>query len=297
MNNKFSLTDKLTEIDGKFLDECYERRSRRAIRRKNIVKYSSLAASVVIVITISLVATLPMFRNTPAVDPVDTSSGVVETSPGETEGDKEIGGFSTCEVHHQSYHSIPYDLVEYIGEDEFLKWTELEDKFEPLDGCYSNKTIYNCIHYFDVPREVLEKIYFDTLWHSCMWNIDALYSKDVSESDEFYRHTDEISTVMYKRAALSTLKSRIADNHWEEWSVVHENRYPLAKHSMKYIVEFLDISREEVEEYISKINFDATYDYDLDTLYALIDGTITIDNPTPTAEDALFCGFEDLYIE
>ncbi|MBO5281347.1 MAG: hypothetical protein J6B55_09110, partial [Clostridia bacterium] len=42
------------------------------------MKYCSIAASVVIVITISLATMLPMFRNTPTGNPVDTSTGVID---------------------------------------------------------------------------------------------------------------------------------------------------------------------------------------------------------------------------
>lgn len=80
MNNKNILTDKLGEIDSKFLDEYHDRRSRRGVRRKNVMKYCSIAASVMIVITISLATMLPMFRNTPAGNPVDTSNGVVDNA-------------------------------------------------------------------------------------------------------------------------------------------------------------------------------------------------------------------------
>lgn len=78
MNNKNILTDKLGEIDSKFLDEYHDRRSRRALRRKNVMKYCSIAASAVIVITISLAAMLPMLRNIPTGNPVDTSTGVID---------------------------------------------------------------------------------------------------------------------------------------------------------------------------------------------------------------------------
>ena len=77
MNNNI-LTDKLGEIDSKFLDEYHDRRNRRRVRRKNVMKYCSIAASVMIVITISLMAMLPAFRNTPTGNPVDTSNGVID---------------------------------------------------------------------------------------------------------------------------------------------------------------------------------------------------------------------------
>ena len=78
MNNKNILTDKLGEIDSKFLDEYHDRRSRRALRRKNVMKYCSIAASVMLVITISIATMFPMFRNTPTGNPVDTSTGVID---------------------------------------------------------------------------------------------------------------------------------------------------------------------------------------------------------------------------
>ncbi len=80
MNNNFSLTDKLGEIDGKFLDEYHNRRSYRKIKRKSIMKYGSIVASVMFVITISLAIVLPAFHNTPIGKPVDTSNGVIDNA-------------------------------------------------------------------------------------------------------------------------------------------------------------------------------------------------------------------------
>ena len=42
------------------------------------MKYCSIAASVMLVITISIATMLPMFRNTPIGNPVDTSTGVID---------------------------------------------------------------------------------------------------------------------------------------------------------------------------------------------------------------------------
>lgn len=80
MNNKNILTDKLGEIDSKFLDEYHDRRNCRALRRKNVMKYCSIAASMMLVITISIATMLPMFRNTPAGNHVDTSTGVIDNT-------------------------------------------------------------------------------------------------------------------------------------------------------------------------------------------------------------------------
>ncbi len=71
MDNKNLLTDKLGEIDSKFLDEYHNRRRRRAVRRKNIIKYGSIAASVIIVITTALIAILPAISNTPINKPTN----------------------------------------------------------------------------------------------------------------------------------------------------------------------------------------------------------------------------------
>ena len=84
MNNKNILTDKLGEIDSKFLDEYYDRRRRRGKRRKNRIKYCSIAASVMFVITISLAATIPMFHNIPVENPAGTSNGVIDNTESST---------------------------------------------------------------------------------------------------------------------------------------------------------------------------------------------------------------------
>ncbi len=213
------------------------------------------------------------------------------------DGKENIGGYTPCPVHHQTYHDIPMSLIKYIGEDEFFKWTELEEKEELPDGCSDNKTIYDCIRYFNVPREVLEKIYYDWSWYTGVWNLDALCEKEKSPSDEFYRNSIEFDTIILKRNALMDLKQIIARDNWDEWTSLYGNTVPTPQHSVKYLVELFDIPKEKLEEYTSKVKAEDTYKYDVDVLYSLVNGDIKIDNPTPIKEDALFCGFEDLYIE
>lgn len=76
MKKKNMLIDKLNEIDEKFLDELHDRRNRRFTKRKNMMRYCSIAASLVIVVAISVAAILPMSRNTPTNIPSETKDSV-----------------------------------------------------------------------------------------------------------------------------------------------------------------------------------------------------------------------------
>ena len=86
MNNRFLLSDELGEIDSKFLDEYYENRRRRAVRRNSIVKYAGIVASVAVVITLSLILMLPMFRPSPTSNPADTLNATLDNTENESVG-------------------------------------------------------------------------------------------------------------------------------------------------------------------------------------------------------------------
>ncbi len=86
MDNRFLLSDNLGEVDSYFLDEYYENRRRRAVRRSSIVKYSGMVAAVAVVITLSLTVMLSTFRASPTSDPADTLNVTLDNTENESVG-------------------------------------------------------------------------------------------------------------------------------------------------------------------------------------------------------------------
>ena len=74
MDNKDTLTEKIGEIDPKYLEECFDRRDRRQRRRKNVRRIGGIAAAVVLVTAVSLAALSPVFRSDRSDLPSDTVS-------------------------------------------------------------------------------------------------------------------------------------------------------------------------------------------------------------------------------
>ena len=227
----------------------------------------------------------------------DTSVPSAETA----DGTHTTGEYRSCELHHQDYHIIPGALIDHIGEERFYEWTELDGADQTIEGCEGNKTVYNCIKYFNIGRDELEEIYSEA-WNTTVWDIDALCSEDVSVSDEFYRNSEYIDSVHEKRSGLHLLKHKISETYYSEWTAIHGNFVPGPKHSVKYLVELLDISREEMEDLTKAWSSATTYSYNVDVLYPVAQQEDTSGNGessalTPIEEDALFCGIDDWYIE
>lgn len=70
MKNKNILTEKMTEIDGAFLDEYYNRKEERSAHKKRntVIRYCGIAASLAVVIALSVV-TLQMLKPDNVDDP------------------------------------------------------------------------------------------------------------------------------------------------------------------------------------------------------------------------------------
>lgn len=217
-----------------------------------------------------------------------------------------VGGYVACSIHHQDYHTIPGALIDYIGRERFYQWTEIDEGKEVIQGCKDNKTIYDCIHYFEVPRSALEEVY-TKVWDAWVWNLDALCDDNKFVSDQFYRNVEQINSVHEKRAALAWVKFKIFKANYDEWTAIYGDYVPGTEHSIEYLVELFDISRTDLEGYIAEAGTENTYEYNLDVLYPTIQqggsvginsvGNTDTSDMTPIEKDALFCGIDDLYIE
>ena len=237
-----------------------------------------------------------------------------ETKPQETitstEGKTGMGGTSgMCMVHDDFYHAFPLALEDYIGEEEFLNWYDQEPIPDDNGACpYSNVTIYDCIHNFNIPREDLEEMYFSdpTIYNSRIWDFDLLYSDDKDAVDAFYQNREELKVIREKRRAFQHIKFAIFVKNESKWEDYFDTESPTPQTSMADIVKAFNVPRETLESYgaASADPGGTTYDYNYDAIYnadGSIRGTgITLfsADPEPTlAADAAFCGIDDYYLE
>lgn len=206
MNNKNLLTDKLGEIDSKFLDEYHDRRSRRAIRRKSVMKYCSIAASVMLVITISIATMLPMFRNTPTDNPADTTGNVIDNP----DNNKDNPANDNNKPDYSTYTVIYAEENDYSLDDQ----VEVENVYippEPGEVRFSGE-LYEIMESDDIFENKLFAV-----------SIHTAFTYDY----DGYRDTEEWKELCDKYASASqALDNHCADNH----------RYPHAPdHAYGYI--------------------------------------------------------------
>ena len=121
-DNKNNLTYKLGEIDGKFLDELTSRRARRMMRRKNIMKLSGIAASLVIVVAISVAIILPLSQKEPINVLLETKE-TVTSGPSETQvGLQTEDTFSQEDNYEKPNDTFTADLEAEFGPENFNRY-------------------------------------------------------------------------------------------------------------------------------------------------------------------------------
>ena len=190
MNNKNILTDKLGEIDSRFLDEYHDRRSRRGVRRKNVMKYCSIAASVMLVITISIATMLPMFRNIPTGNPVDTSNGVIDnqdSNKDNADSNKDNPVKDNNKPDYSNYTVIYADEKDYSLDDK----VEVEVDIEPLQP--------GVVRFSGELNEILKS---DEAYENTLFAVEMSFNMEFEESAEYKQmlaDAQSINDLMWER--------------------------------------------------------------------------------------------------
>lgn len=116
---------------------------------------------------------------------ISSSTDVVESevqSSGESALGEVGGYYEMCSEHAPYYHVIDYDLILYVGEDNFNAWTNsfaVTDEYgRPQEGI----SIASFLQHFDVPRDIVEA---NSDYYS-EDQLDAIYSGDQSQINEAF---------------------------------------------------------------------------------------------------------------
>lgn len=125
-------------------------------------------------------------------DSENNASNDSETESSVVENPQVNGGNNVCTVHHIDYHTYNSCLANYVGYDSFREW--FDQYSVPVEaspnGCiYPNSNIYEFIHYFDIPQDVLIKFYNEFLLPD--YNIDLLYNGTAEDVDQYYRSVSD----------------------------------------------------------------------------------------------------------
>lgn len=98
-----------------------------------------------------------------------------------------------CMVHRQEYHTFPVEVTDWISGQgkNFRTWiVDAEKRSADVDSdCpYTCANIYECVKYFDVPKEAWIE-YYNKLSMTRYLNIDLLYDGSAEDNDRYYRLT------------------------------------------------------------------------------------------------------------
>ncbi|MBE6552082.1 MAG: hypothetical protein E7665_08100 [Ruminococcaceae bacterium] len=121
------------------------------------------------------------------------------------------------DMYMHNFHNISYDFLwELIDEDwqtsgvvdEFLSHCEELNKQNATDECpIPHTTIYEFIHYYNIPREVFEEAYFsDRHYYTVYYNVDLLYNGTLEEVEKYYRNNEYIYSLAWQRHTESSIK-------------------------------------------------------------------------------------------
>jgi len=293
-------------IDSKYIAEADPANAKNIAKRKSrtslMLRYGTLAASFVLVVGVLLA--MPYLKHDDPVFPDQTdnphdSTGPIEdtSNHGSESTDTEpvtdrpiIGGSEYCDhdvvynygVQDGSFHSIPGNLIEYVGQDKFYKWVE-EKNSESTDtnndeksGCTAAITIVNFVNDFNIPRRDFEVINDNFLADYYDYNLDAIYAG--KEEAEAYYLSDRSQIIMEKRF-IRFFKSQlrlyvenqdaeavpnwIKEKNATEWGFSEATRSHIeipgsgysdefrggySQYSIKEFIDHFDIPRDVVEE-------------------------------------------------
>ncbi len=87
---------------------------------------------------------------------IDREHEVADDVTGTTDGDHQY-----CPLHTVEYHNFDGLLIDYIGADLFQDWIDACADKEPVaEGCLYYVNIYHLIYSFEIPRAVVEEVYY-----------------------------------------------------------------------------------------------------------------------------------------
>ena len=106
----------------------------------------------------------------------------------------EVGGsLEVCGEHNFAYHSVPFVLIDYVGQDIFVEWENTFTSYDEYDRSQEDFTILAFIEHFNISRDTFE---------SCVneWVTDDLLDALGMKRDEYleeYGYTDAQIDALY----------------------------------------------------------------------------------------------------
>ncbi len=200
------------------------------------------------------------------------------------------GGDSLCTVHHEDYHTIPMELIEYIGKTRYYDWvsseSEVSEFYENTECKLGN--IKTVIDEFDISKDEFAEVVGPLFRFA--YNLDLLFGGTLEEIDSYYKNIEELQKFDIKELHLSNIYDSIYFNYSDE--IVRlgiDERFH--SRSIPEIIEKLKVERSVFEGYVEKATKEFldqlgvvyTFDYNIDMIYGpdtIQSGTITLEPQT-----------------
>ena len=238
-----------------------------------------------VILILSLIFSLSACSST-VQDPIDTQTDInsveqnnsennasndSETEDPVVENPQVNGGTTVCTAHHVDYHTYNSCLTDYVGNDLFWEWFNKNSVpvKDSRNGCiYPNSNIYEFIHYFDIPQDVLVKFYNE--FSIPDYNIELLYNGTAEDVDHYYSSISDAQRIEEIKASnFKELKMAIRLNNIDAFpEVMNYGEYSLIEMMLMTDtpVEFIYDRIERTRKKHSDSIYRSQYEYDFSLL-------------------------------
>lgn len=244
-------------------------------------------------------------------DPVDTPA-ITDTQPTPDSGENAIGGGDIeCPLHGiGTYVGIPGDLIDYVGMETFLAWSEPQYSNNTQirnDNCSCIVTFPNFVEHFDIPDEVIVDYYYNKGgYYSFDWDLDIILAHDWEAFDEYAQAHQGFDEEMmkrenerrFKRELLNSIENSTDEEIKAYWNELTENgtRYSYGTWSISDFVDKTGIDIMSLTSILASVSVNSftgeshqMFEYDFSSLYEPEGNEVSIMNsgnpPSDTNEE------------
>lgn len=188
------------------------------------------------------------------------SKDLVNTEDSAVSGELESGGYTKCAIHTESYHSINFVFADYVGLENYNKWTASLGDYHVAknasDVCSIKWNIVDLIKHFDISKEDFSEIYYNnSCYYHKIYDLDILYCGDEKTIDKYFRNVDysesekawRSSEYEFKRILLDIIDTEDLKNGITPGDV------NIRQVSIVELVNKSGISREEAEKNLPEV--------------------------------------------
>ena len=180
------------------------------------------------------------------------------------------------------YSFYPMSLINYVGNEAFMLWLESSEPYE-IDETNNiiPRNIVNCLKYFNITQDELEKLYYTNDYYSLIYDLDIMYNGTREEICRYFKDFEKRDAEYESRINILDNKMHFRRNisKWtnDENVIKKYNEIPITAWTFADIIYDANIPRAEVEAVFASTE---TYDaitgkakfncYDIDQIFGTV---------------------------